>query len=652
MNLLSLVVAAALSGTPMADVSPYALKHLPDGSLEYSYDLSVVKSAGGTADAIAAHGEEKVKAFLKGLPKTLKVTVAAGTPLEVTAGRPLEPGKLTMSFATIADGPMASDNPLANKGGARLRPAFDPDEPRLLLTAEAMAWQVRQIELSALAAEEVDTEALRRDLWNKVFDAALARHKATQGDQKEGALALVARVAAANACLDRSKVNAKAHAEADVSAAIDAEISRLTESPDALVPPQPFSWRPELTCAWVRMRALAQPFERSRAGTAAVLTFLDLLQKDPKLAATWDQVRQRRDRFLGLPATEASVKWKELSKGAPGERIEGLNDFIESMPIDDRVPPPLVAWPETPFAKFLSELKGAERSHAFAELATAVQDGRVVTGAETWPKAQDAALAPFCRQDKGKAVAFDGDWRERFHATFAALVGSAADARGGIGGGDREEAERSELSVRLLVPPALEVEPLGDAFAREAESLEKLVEALQAEKLGGLSSLGADGARGGPIVATARSWIPRLKGLAALAHPEQQAAKEVAEGRRFANAWRSEPALSKDVREVSASPVSMSNERMHAAIVGVGRRELSVSYQQAPKMTLVGGKLPGIELGASEQRYIVPALVSIEAPASAARRPIERSALKSLVEGAQREVTQIEGAFVEAVKAP
>ncbi len=652
MNMLTMVVVVALSGAPMAVVSPYALKHLPEGSIEYSYDLTAVKSAGGTADAIAAHGDEQVKAFLKGLPRTLKVTVASGTPLEVTAGRPVEPGKLTTAFATIGDGPMASDNPLANKGGARLRPAFDPDEPRLLLTAEAVAWQVRQIELTALAAEEVDTEVLRRDLWNRVFELALARHKASQGDQKEGALALLARVAAANACLDKSKVNAKARAEADVSAAIDAELITLTESPDALVPPQPFSWRPELACAWIRMRALAQPFERSRAGTTAVLTFLDLLQKEPKLAASWDQIRRRRDRFLGVPAIDAIVTWKELTNGAAGERIEGLNDFIESMPIIDRVPPPLVAWPETPFSKFLSELKGAERANAYAELATAVQDGRVVTPSTTWPTAQDAALAPFCRQDKGKAVAFDGDWRERFQATFAALVGSAAEARGGIGGVDPEDAERSELSVRLRVPPALEVEPLSDAFAREAESLEKLVEALQGEKLTGLSALGADGARGGPIVATAKTWIPRLKGLAALAHPDQQGAKEVAEGRRLATAWRAEPAFSKDVRETSASPVSMGAERLHAAIVGVGRRELAVSYQQPPKMELVGGALPGIELGPSEQRYIVPALVTVEAPANTTRKPVERSALKALVDAAQRDVTQVEGAFVEAVKAP
>ena len=70
---MTLILATLLlTAAPLADISPFAVKHLPDGSLEYSYDLTAVKSAGGTADANATHGEDKVKAYLKGLPRTMK----------------------------------------------------------------------------------------------------------------------------------------------------------------------------------------------------------------------------------------------------------------------------------------------------------------------------------------------------------------------------------------------------------------------------------------------------------------------------------------------------------------------------------------------------------------------------------------------------
>ena len=645
------LTAVLLAAVPMTDVSPFAVKRLPDGSLEYSYDLTTVKAAGGSADAIHAHGEDKVKAFIKGLPKSMKVIVAPGAPLEIGSGRAVESGKLTTAFATIGEGPMASDNPLADKSGSKLRAPLDPAEPHLLLSAEAIAWQVRQIELSALAAEEVDTEALRRELWNKVLERALAKHQQGQGDAREGALALVARVSAATACLDKTKVSPAVRADSDATVAVDAEIARLSESPDSLLAPVPWSWNPQLQCAWIRTRAIGQPFERTRAGTAAVLLFLDLLAKDPKLATLWDRVRSRRDRFLGAPASEGSLLWKEKAAGKPGEAIDTLNEFIESLPMEARVPPPLIAPSVTPFGKFLSELSGAERRQAFAELAAAVQDGRVQSSATSWPYARDAAMSALCLPEGNKSVRFDGAWSDRLQNSFAALLGSSGEARGDNNAPEREDGERSELKIRLLVPPSLEVEPVPELYARGAASLEKLVEALQAEQLGGLTALGPDGARGGPISATAKVWIPRLKGLAALANPETPAAKELADGRRLATAWRSEPAFSKEVREAAASPVAMPGERHHAAIVGVSRRELTVTFAKPPKIDAAPGSSgESFVFAPSEQRYIVPVLVTVGATASATKKPLELKALKSLVDGAGREAVQCEGSFAEALK--
>ena len=547
---------------------------------------------------------------------------------------------------------MASDNPLADKSGARLRAPLDPAVPHLLLSAEAIAWQVRQLELSALAAEEVDTEALRRELWNRVLERALQRHeKANQGDAREGALALLARLSAATACLDKTKVSTAVRANPDASLAVDAEISRLTESPDSLFPPPPWSWSSSMQCAWIRARAIAQPFERSRGGTAAVLLFLDLLARDPRVATLWERVRTRRDRFLGFPASEPILLWREKAAGKPGEAIDTLNEFIESLPQDARQPPPLVAAPVTPFGKFLSELSGAERSHAFAELATAVQDGRVAAAPANWPSASDAALSALCLPEANKSLRFDGAWTDRLQGAFSALLGSSAEARGDSRVPERDDGERSELTVRLLVPPALEVEPVPELFARSAQSLEKLVEALQAEQLSGLPSLGPDGQHAGSIVATAKVWIPRLKGLAALANPESPTAKELADGRRLAAAWRSEPSFSREVREASASPVAMGGERQHAAIVGVSRREFTVTFARAPQIEpAAGGSATGFEFTPSEQRYIVPVLVTVGASSKATKRSLERQALKTLVDGVGRDASQAEGSFAEALK--
>ncbi|MDP1823867.1 MAG: hypothetical protein Q8L48_11505 [Archangium sp.] len=647
--MISVALLLALSAAPLADLSPFAVKRQADGSLEYSYDLTGVKALASTADAVALHGEDKVKAFLKALPRSMKVVVAPGSPLELGAGRALESGRLATSFATVPDGPMGSDNPLAEEVGSKLRAPLDPSEPHLLLSAEAIAWQLRQLELSALAAEQVDTEALRRELWNRVLERALASHQAaTQGDAREGALALVARVSAATACLDRTKVPAAVRADADASLAVDAEISRLSESPDSLLAPVPWSWNPQLQCAWVRARAIAQPFERTRGGTAAVLLFLDLLAKEPKVAALWDRVRSRRDRFLGPPAGEPILLWREKAAGKPGEAIFALNEFIESLPQEARVPPPLVAAPVTPFGKFLGELSGAERSHAFAELATALQDGRVVATPDSWPAASDAALAALCLPEANKSLRYDGAWSDRLQGAFAALLGSNGEARGDNPVPERDDAERSELKIRLLVPPALEVEPVPELFARGAQALEKLIAALQAEQLTGLQALGPDGQRAGPIVATAKVWAPRLKGLAALANPEMATAKELAEGRRLAAAWRSEPAFSREVREASASPVSMPGERHHAAIVGVSRREFTVSFAKPPKLTPATSE--AFIFTPSEQRYIVPVLVTVGATSNATKRPLDRQALKALVDGAGRDASQAEGAFAEALK--
>jgi len=652
---IAFVMAATLGAAPMADVWPYRAKRLTDGATEYSYDLSALKLSGGSADAKAANGEEKVAAFLKGLPRDVKLKVRPGTPLTIGAGRGLEPNPLATSFALVNEGPIEIDNPIARKPGARLRPPFDPNEPKILVGAEMVLWQVRTLEEAALAAVEVDTEWLRRDLWGKVADRAVLRFRAGQGDIREGALALAARVIVANGCLDRSRLPPSIRSDGELSTAVDAELQKLLVDPDATAVPMPWASNSELACGWVRTRALGQTFENSRAGTVAVLLFLEVIESDSKLRAFWERIRVRRDRFVGAPTEERIVQWREATAGNARKSLESLNEFIESLPGTQRTPPPLMALPVTPFARFMTELAGPERVSMVEELASAVQDGRVAPPDTTWPTARDSELVPFASTDTSKAVQFDSGWRNRLVNAFATLQGLHHDGRSNDIEPLSDSSERAELVVRLQVPPMLEVEPLPLAFERAAVSLERLVSALTVDNLTGLKAFAVDGRRWpDTIISEAKRFQPMLRGLAKLASHDHTLldGRDVAEARRFISSWRSEMALTRDVRVATGSPLSAGSERAHAAVLGVGRRELAVAFNTKPTIDLEGPR-NAFELNTeAEQRYIVPVLVSVAANAPPSARPIERSVLKLLVDGSGRDRTRSEGAFVEALSAP
>ncbi len=632
-----------LSAAPLADVFPYEVKNLPDGSRAYEYDLTAVKAAGGTAEAKALHGEEKVKAFLDSLPRSARLLIDKGEEFDIGPGRAFETA-LTHSFASVSDGPLTLG--AAAKQRVKLRMPLDPAEPHLLLSADAVAWQIRQLELAALAAEEHDTEILRRELWTRVLERALPRFRTTEGDAREGALALVARVSAGLACLDAAKIPEVLRGQPEATAATFDEIVKLLQSADALLVPAPWQGKSELECAWVRMRTMGQPFEPTRAGTAAVLSFIDIL-KEPKVAALWQRVLTRRDRFLGSPRSDPLLLWREHAGDKPNETIDSLNDFIASLPFDGRQPPALVALAQSPMGAFFSELAGAERSFAFLELANAIQDGRVAPLATTWPSAREAALASLCLPEVYKRVHLDSGWRQRLQQTFVTLVGGFGTAP--EAGGDEPEAdaeERTRLEIKLMVPPNLEVEPVPDFYRREAQALERLIEALQAEKLTQLEALGSEGS----VLSAAKTWVKRLKGLVALTNADASSAKEAAEARRWVSNWRAEESFSRDVREASAFPLASSGQRQHAAIVGVSRREMTVRFSGSPKVQFAGGRpISGFSVAPSAQRYIVPVLLSVGANAEATRRPLDRQTLRAVVDQGNNEAAQVERAFTQVM---
>jgi hypothetical protein len=649
--MLAGLLALALAGAPVAEAWPWAAKRLPDGTIEYAYDFTALRASSGTADAREAHGEEAVRAFLKGLPREVKVRLSPGASLDLSLGRGPESRALAATFGQVFDGALETGNPLEKTPGAKLRPALHPDEPKLLVGAEQVTFEVRWLEDAALAAVETDSEWLRRELWLKVAERSLQRFKTTQADVREGALALAARVLAANACLDLAKLPDAVKADAEVATAVAAEVQRLGEGADVRFAPPPFSWSPELTCAWVRQRALAAPFEQSRGGSSAVLTYLLLLDQDAKLKALDARVRQRRDRFQGTPEVDALAAWRAALQGSAADALDELGAFLERVPSGQRAPPGLVALASTPFSRFLGELGGAERGAAWDELASAVQDGRVKATGSAWPEVREAALVPLVAE-LGKAVQVDSGWRDQARSTFALSLGGAVETRAGSADGDPEVLERSELKVRLMVPPAVEVEPSGELYARQARSLEVLAEGVSAEGLQALRGLTADGRRTDfTLVAEAKRLVLRLKSLALLATPDAKAdPKELEAARRFVATWRAEGSSTRDVRGASASPWAMGEERAHAVIVGVTRRELTVGFASKPRIEILGAPAGFFADTSARQRYLVPALRTVAATAPSARRPLERAQVRSLVEGVQRDPSKVDTAVTDALK--
>ncbi len=311
----------------------------------------------------------------------------------------------------------------------------------------------------------------------------------------------------------------------------------------------------------------------------------------------------------------------------------------------------MVAWPATPFSKFLSELSGAERSAAMDELMAAVADGRVKPAGTSWPIAREAAMAPLLTESS-KAVSIDSSWRDRLSGAFSALQGSHREARRGGLDADDEILDRTELKLRLNAPPLLEIEPTPLAFERQARSLEALIAALTAENLTGLKGLNADGKRSGDsIVNESKRLLALLDGLAKLASVDASGVegKGVTDARRFVDAWRSDLGLTRDVRATFALPWAAGSERAHAAIVGVSRRELRVGFSSPPKAELVQDGKSFVVNTAVEQRYLVPVLVTVGAVAPHTLKAADRAALKTIIDGQGRSLEKVEGALQESL---
>ena len=650
--LVALSAAPAPSATPIAEVWPYQVKRLPTGELEYGYDLTGVKAHGSTPDAVAAHGEPKVKEFLKALPRETTVTLKQGSGLTLSSGRGAEPVPLVTSLSAISTAKVLSNNPLARAPGSLMRPPLHPEEPKVVLSAEGVLWRARRVVEGAEAAITLDGERLHASLWSKLAERTLARMKTVNGDAKEGAAALAGRLYASGACLDPAKIPAAAKASPEVSAAAFAELATARADADTLVPPRFYGWNKELACARIRLRILARPFPQSRAGVAAALTLLGLLSADPKLEASWVALRARRDSLTTGPAKEPLLDYRERSGGKVDDALENMAAFIDAL--GERlppVPPPFEAG-STPFSQFFSELEAAGRISAVDELLAAAQDNRLALPAKplAFPQFEEA-LACLASEDP-KGVQLDAAWRDRRASAFAALTGGHRESSDEGRDLTEPQDEKSDLRIRLLVPPALEVEPATRAYVKAAEALDQLAEALPKLGLAATQAMQPEGGRSGETVpAEARRLASILRGLSKLSADVSPAEgdKDLAEARRFLAGWRTDPAFLKDVREARALEVNQGSQRAHAAIIGVARRELLVGFQR--KIETTQPAFGTFDVAPAEQRYLVPVLVTRAALGKATALPMERSVLKALCETAKRRPNEIEAAFVDAMKA-
>ncbi len=539
---------------------------------------------------------------------------------------------------------LAFDDPLRRKVKSRVRPALDPEEPKVLTAAEMALWRVRRLEDGAMASAALDSDRLMRAWLSGLFDRAQARVADTQGDAHEGAVALAARLGLAIACLDPAKLSVKGDAAAEAKEQLEA----MRQQPAALVPLGIFSWTPELQCAWRRNWVLGQPFLASRGGYAAPLTLLTFLT-DPKLKSTWVKLRARRDQLFGGPAVEPLQQFLERSGNDPGRSLDDLVSAIDGWG-QKTPPPPVFALAPAPFEAFLNGLQGAERLEAIDELSAAVQDGRIKLPTE--PSAaveplRESALGALCAGDAPKGLQIDAVWRDRLTGAFCALQGAHHESRESNFELPSHDAVRTDLNVVLEVPPQIEAEPAPVAYRRAADAATRLAAVLSAEGLHAV--LDPEGGQGDGAVPELKRWATVLRGLAVLSSPGEAETADVAAARAFIAGWRADPFLSRDVRFAAASPVDFEHERTHAVIQGVARRELAVTWSDAPTAAFVGddkAKIFTLDLKA-EQRFLVPVLLTTTYRAEAAQLPLSFKDLRKAIDAAGRQPTQIPAAISE-----
>ncbi len=607
----------------VAEVWPSTAKRHADGRVEYGYDLSSVKARKVTLEVSPDADEAKLAAFLKALPARAQVVVnPRRAKVRLHAAGELESAPLSSSFARSSDGTFVQGG-IGAAARAKGVPAYHPDAPHPLVSADLLLWYHGRTEDSVLAALHLglhrgtaDAPLGREAFLNRLVAKAHERSVDLQGDAKDGALLLVARLGGALEATG-ARGSRPWRGDAALSEAVAAEAAALTR-PAPRFPVAPWrQWSSALGALTPVDRALQWPFDRTREGAACVLTFLVLLEEDPELGRAYAAHRALRDALFGAPEHEPLDAYrKALGDGGAKKALDDMSSFLARLPrelAEAKHTPPLFAAPSTPFTRFLARLEGPEQLYGVEELTVAVQDARVGFDAPAgWPSAREAFARALLTAGSADAPEATSDYRARLARTFGAQLGAHAEVTGGetwtqgmATADSAPDGEGTPFRVRLMTPPHLEVEPLPDLYAALGASWARLSQTLKDfPKAAKLRGLGPDGRpRPQTLAQEASRMQARFRGLELVARAslgEVPAAAPVdaralREARSWLGRWRTQPELRQDARHLL--PVGEAVDPgtfQHAGVLGIGRREVEARFALPPEVKVLSAADAGV----------------------------------------------------------
>jgi len=604
------------------DLWPSQVRPLPDGSVEYRYRLAGLAASPVASEMLREFGEDQVEAFLGRLPDAVTVK--------------LQPGgsKLLLDVGEVEHAPLIGSFT-----------ALSSQRRHAIADLDMLLWKARQFEDGAIATLELAAEdgtlglpLPRPAFWSRILDSSLRRYLASSGDEKEGALLLIKRIAAAQRLIS-APLRTALRAESQLMAEIESEVRRLQAFEPELSAVGPFRWNKRLRCVYVRDWVLAQPLPMTRAGLAAALFLMDTIEGDPKLSRTHAGLERLRDSLRGFPS-----------------KLTGQSE----------VGPALFASGENPISRFLATFEKHEQAQGWEELSLAAQEGRIMLTAdagapfESWRESTFVALLnPMDAATSG--LSFGPSYQSRLVGLFQAVHGADWQSAPQAGWSGEAQTPPPALKVRLRITPQLSLEPSAGAFGRVARAHGRLAEVLSSfDGAGRLQRVLPDGRRmPEPLQREVDGMEILFHGFELLsAEPDSERQtldardeKALAAARRYLRNWRMDADLREDVRSLQPHQTGKS-DAVHAGIFGIGWRSLQVQFAEPGSPTLTDVALEDLSLFELDARatatYSIPSLVTgaVVAPANAS---LDRRAFRALCDKAKGDPVAIEAALLDTL---
>ncbi|MBM4379819.1 MAG: hypothetical protein FJ086_11035, partial [Deltaproteobacteria bacterium] len=397
--------------------------------------------------------------------------------------------------------------------------------------------------------------------------------------------------------------------------------------------------------AGVRDAVLQRPLPESRAGKAAALTFLLLLEGDARLSGTWEAWRAFRVEAWGAPALDVLAGWSEVVKGlgGPAAALEDFPGCVAALQRAKLRSPPLVAAVKTPLEGRLEDVGAADLVASLqGPAAEPVPDAPWLAAADeafaALLAAPDAADLPL-REGSGR---YRGRLGQAFLATWPL---PAVSADGAPGAAAETEAPPPAARVALVVPPHVPYEPAGAFLERMAHAYGRLSAWLaQRPALGAVVRTLPGGQKAGSAKVEAEALRALYRGawlLARAAPPaDAEQAAAVARAEAFLDGWRTDVDLQQDARLLRALPGGGA-----VLVHGVSRQALRVGWARLPRVESVDVD-PRLGLYAERratQGYLLPILVTGHVPEP--RSLPDRAGFQALSDRQGRKPAAVEAAL-------